>query len=334
MRTALAQHPASFPKPTGAVEISEPTGALTLADRQLWNHLLAGASRTIASSEWHSVRLSEIRRFAAEARGGAIETDNRRMKESVQRLQQTVVAFNYLDSDRGAVWESSQLLGTCRYLERDQVLEYSFPSGLRERLVEPALYSMISLRVQYQFDSKYGLQLYEVLKRYADRNADVPWWSVKTSELRDLLGCRTKLPDWKDFRRRALDPAMEEIGRLAEFTLTMDELRQGRGRGGGQVVGVTFRIRRKDREEAAAAVRELEKPRSQRRGEAKVRAEDVIAQKAIAFLHGSDHSTRLRWAKRAEELGVKMPRAPTAREQLAQWVPVIASVIVTEERLR
>ena len=120
-----------------------------------------------------------------------------------------------------------------------------FPAGLEERLTEPALYSYISLRVIYQFESKYALILYEILKRYADRDAIEPYWAVKTPELRDLLGCRERLKDWKDFRRRALNPALEEIDRLSEFAVEVLEIRQGGGRGGGKVVGVTFRIRRK-----------------------------------------------------------------------------------------
>lgn len=330
--------PSNVPKATGTVEIAEPSGKLTLADRQLFNHLLAHAYRRLTTDEWHTVQMSEIRRFAAEARGGTPENDNRRMKDSVKRLQATVVEFNYLRSDGGRIWESSPLLSTCRIDERSGSLQYSFPSGLRERLVEPALYSMISLRVQWEFDSKYGLVLYETLKRYADRDAVQPWWSVKTSELRDLLGCRDKLTDWKDFRRRALDPALEEIDRLAEFRVLVVETRQGRGRGGGQVVAVTFQIERKPKEDAAATIRELEKPKVQRRGERKAKAEDiastVAARKALHFLTGADAGTRLKWVKRAEAMGIELPKAASAVENLARWVPQIAVALVAEERIR
>lgn len=336
--TSHASPPVNVPKATGTVEIAEPGGKLTLADRQLFNHLLAHAYRRLTTDEWHSVQMSDIRRFAAEARGGVPENDNRRMKDSVRRLQQTTVEFNYLRSDGGRVWESSPLLSTCRIDERAGTLQYSFPSGLRERLVEPALYSMISLRVQWEFDSKYGLVLYETLKRYADRDHAQPWWSVKTSELRDLLGCRDKLTDWKDFRRRALDPALEEIDRLAEFRVTISEQRQGRGRGGGQVVAVTFNIERKAVDEAAAAIRELDKPKAQRRGEKKAKVEDAAtaaaSRKALNFLTGADAATRLRWTKRAHDLGIDLPKAASAVENLPKWVPQIADTIIAEERIR
>lgn len=331
----MSSLPAHLVKATGAVEISEPEGALTLADRKLFNFLLAHAYRGLCKGDReHRVYLSEIRSFAAEIRDGTEEADNRRLKQSVKRLQRVLVEFNYLDSDRGRIWESSQLLGPCKTIERTGELVYTFPEQLAERLVEPALYSFISLRVTYQFSSKYGLILYEVLKRYADRNSERPFWAVKTSELRSLLGCRDKLKDWKDFRRRALNPALEEINELAEFQVEMDEVRQGGGRGGGRVISVVFHVDRKERDVAEQTAAHLEKPKIQRRGEKAIKAEERAAAAAMHWLASADASTRMRWAKEAEALGVVLPPAATAVEQLGQWVPAIASFIVRAERLK
>ena len=325
--------PTYLTKAVGVVEISEPAGQLSLADRRLFNFLLANAYPRLRKYPNHVVRLSDIRGFAALARDGAGEADNRRLKGSIERLQKTLVTFNYLDSDKGSVWQSSQLLGTCILAERTGELTYAFPAYLEDRLAEPALYSYISLRVIYQFESKYALILYEILKRYADRDAAEPYWAVKTSELRDLLGCRERLRDWKDFRRRALDPALEEIDRLSEFAVEVFEIRQGGGRGGGKIVGVTFRVRRKERQEAEGAVRELDKPRVQRRGEKKLQLEEQETGIALRWLSGSDPRVRFRWQKRAEELGVSLPAAAAAPENLVKWVPSIARLICREERL-
>ena len=155
--------------------------------------------------------------------------NNRRLKESIERLQKTVVRFNFLDTAIGEVWQSAQLLGTCEIITRSGELQYSYPRGLPEKLIEPALYSYLSLKVIYQFQSKYALILYETLKRFADRDAAEPYWPVKTSQLRDLLGCRDKLANWQLFRRRALDPAVAEINELSGFVVELMEIRQGSG---------------------------------------------------------------------------------------------------------
>lgn len=334
MKPVTAQLSSYLVKATGAVELSEPAGSLTLTDRRLFNYLLAHAYRGLVDGvREHRVMLSAIRSFAAEVRDGAEEADNRRLKESIRRLQRVIVEFNYLDSDRGAIWQSSPLLGTCSIIQKTGELVFTFTPEVAGRLIEPALFSFISLRVSYQFTSKYGLILYEILKRYADREAAAPYWAVKMSELRDLLGCRDKLKDWKDFRKRALDPALEEIAELAEFSADLDEVRQGGGRGGGKVVSVVFHIRRKERVEAERAARELEKPKKQRQGEKAAKADEAAAAAALRWLDGADASTRMKWAKEAERLGVTLPPAASARENLARWVPAVASLIVKAERL-
>jgi len=319
-------------KATGSVEIV-PRKPLALVDRRLYNYLLASAYQDLGKVAKHTVRLSEVRQFAAEARGGQEDADNRRLKESITRLMGTVVEFNVLGS-ASEVWEASQLLGPCRIENATGVLTYSFPPMIAERLREPALYSLINLKVVFQFDSKYSLTLYEILQRFADRSAADPYWSVRIEDLRAVLGCVDRLRDWMDLRRRALDPALEEINRLATFEVSLDEIRQGGGRGGGKVVGAVFRVRRKELAEAEAARREIEKPKVQRRGERKVRLEINAAAKAVRWLEGADAATRMRWQARAEELGVTVPKGGISRENLPKWVPAIAKLICDEEGVR
>lgn len=78
--------PTHLTKAVGVVEISEPAGELSLADRRLFNFLLANAYPRLGKHPNHVVRLSDIRGFAALAREGVGEADNRRLKGSIERL--------------------------------------------------------------------------------------------------------------------------------------------------------------------------------------------------------------------------------------------------------
>ncbi|MFM2043997.1 MAG: hypothetical protein RLY86_2573 [Pseudomonadota bacterium] len=327
--------PLTLVKATGAVEIKADAD-LSLADRRLFNHLLAHAYENLGRVESHTIDLASIRRFAAEVRDGVPDVNNTRLKASIETLQKVLCQFNYLRSDGTQGWESSQLLGPCRIEEG--TLTYTFHTWVAERLREPALYSYLSLRIIYEFESKYALTLYEVLKRYADRHADEPYWQTKVEDLRAVIGCTDKLKDWKDLRKYALDPALEEIGRLGEFEPTLHEIRQGGGRGGGRVVGCVFRIRKKTPEGAEQAVKEIAKPKAQRRGERLARKEDTMAvakvESALRFLEGADVAKRMEWAKRAEALGMTLPSAAAAKENLRKWVPALAEVVVDAESLR
>jgi hypothetical protein len=324
-----------FAKSTGLVEIAEPEGRLSLADRRLFDHLLANAYKDLANGRLEfNIPLIAIKKFAADARGTETEDmeSNTRLKKSLSNLQRVLVQGNALGSE-GKVWESSPLLGPVRLNIQAGLLTYKFSEEIAAKLIEPALYSYISLRVIYQFQSKYGLILYQILKRYSDRSAETPYWRANIAELRDVLGCRDKLKDYKDFRRKAIEPGIEEINELAEFTIEIDEIRQGGGRGGGRVAGVVFYVHRKERQDAERAARELEKPKTQRQGEKAAKAEEAAAVRALRWLDGADAATRMKWAREAEHLGIVLPPAASARENLAKWVPAVAAVIVKAEKL-
>ena len=173
------------------------------------------------------------------------------------------------------------------------------------------------------------LTIYEILKRYADRKAPEPYWSAKIDEVRDVLGCRDKLKDFKDLRKKALDPAIQEINELAEFCVQMDEIRQGRGGNGGRVVGFVFRVQSKDVGDLEKAVKTAGKPKVQRLGEAAERRQaeggtKAIRQKAVAiavrWLETADFNKRKEWAERAQQSGVMLPPAATAPTNLRKWV--------------
>jgi hypothetical protein len=330
-------------KATALVEVRT-TGNedLRLSDRKLFNHLLAIAAPTMGTSRRHNTMLSDIRRFAAEARDVTSHGDtNFWLKESLTRLQKVLVQYDVLGSD-GRSWVSDHLLGRITINETTGELTYEFPEEIAQRLVEPALYSALSLSVIYQFTSKYSLTLYEILKRYADRRASEPYWSARIEEVRDVLGCRDKLKGYKDFRKKALDPALEEINQLAEFSIEMDEVRQGRGGNGGRVVGLVFRVKTKEIGDLEKAVRMADKPKVQRLGEAAERREaritgqvlrDKAAVVALRWLEAADFGTRKKWVERAKQVGIALPAAATAPTNLRKWVPAIAEVLVAEERL-
>lgn len=317
----------TVPKATGVVEIRETEGNLTLNDRRLYNHLLAIAYETLGEGQWYRAKLADVRRVAAEVRGTDMDVNNTRLKASIAALQTTLVQYNYMGSADGETWDgwgSAPLLGTAR-IERGDLI-WSYPQGMAELLRDPALFSLISLSVQYHFSSKYSLVLYEVLQRYADRRAPQWRWTVAVEELRDLIGAAGKLSGWKALYRRALEPALEDINRYAPFSVAMTPEKVGR-----TISEVTFLVRRKDRSEAQGTLAEQQKPRLQRKGERAVK--EQAAAKALAYLETADAPERLRWAKRAEAIGVKVPQGAIAPHQLPKWVPFIADVIVAEERL-
>src|ERR1700749_1132106 len=64
-RTVISSLPTHLTKAVGVIEISEPAGQLSLSDRRLFNFLLAHAYPSLGKRPNYTVRLSDIRGFAA-----------------------------------------------------------------------------------------------------------------------------------------------------------------------------------------------------------------------------------------------------------------------------
>jgi len=218
---------ASFPKAAEAVEVAIKKGALTLADRRLYNTLLAVAYPRLLDAEEHQIPMMKLR---------GSDTSNQPVKDSVQRLQQTLVEYNYFKRSKRH-WISAQLLGTCRMNEGDGILYFTFPKEVRHFLYNPAVYARINLRVQNAFSSKYALVLYELLQLRVNAQAT---WRVSTEDLMRLLDIPETLSRFSNFKQRALMPAVADINRHTAIDVTCNFEKAGK-----KISAILFRLARK-----------------------------------------------------------------------------------------
>jgi len=305
----------TVPKALGAVHIkTKDAASLTLADRRLFNTLLAHAYEEILDDKDHIIQLSKIRALSPDD-----HESNDRIKDSARRLNAVQVEFDVLRSDGRKGWGCTSLITELFLEDGDGLLRYRFASRLRPLLVDPAIHSRVQLAVTYQFTSKYSLILYEMLQRHADRSSAKWEWRVEIAELRDLLCVGDKMPDFKDLRRRAIEPALEEINKYANFEVDVIEDRLPGAR--GRIKAVVFTIRKKAKEVAVAVAK----------------TETVIVrtntQKATGFLTSELFDSRNKWATEAARRGAKLPPASTAAENIHKWVAIVADDICRENHL-
>ena len=97
-----------------------------------------------------------------------------------------------------------------------------------------------------QFRSKYSTRLYELACSYNFRN-DSPSFikTFQVDELQELLG--SNYAEYRDFKRRVLNPAITEINKYTDTALTLIERRQGK-----RVIGLELSICRKSGPELTA----------------------------------------------------------------------------------
>ena len=105
---------------------------------------------------------------------------------------------------------------------------------------QSTFYTQFGLKYVLPMKGSYSPRLYEILKSYQKNNRE---WFFELDHLRRLMDCQN-YARWPDFRRRALDPAMEEINAYTDLNVAYDVEKDGT-----KVVRVVFYMARKNDED-------------------------------------------------------------------------------------
>ena len=87
-----------------------------------------------------------------------------------------------------------------------------------------AFYTSYNLQYVLPMSSQFSPRLYEILKSYQKNNRE---WFFPLEELKLILDCQS-YNRWPDFRRRALEPAVEEINQYTDINIAWDVEKEGK----------------------------------------------------------------------------------------------------------
>lgn len=144
----------------------------------------------------------------------------RTLKDELKKLRDKSVWIKLPNGDEvTAGWLSkvkiSQATGNV-YIDFDvDMLPFLF--GLKEQFTRYSLEYVLAMR------SKYAIRLYELIKSHE--------WQGKTFKTLEDLKIRMDALNydrWQDFRRYALEPAVEEINKYSDIFVSWNELKEGR----------------------------------------------------------------------------------------------------------
>jgi hypothetical protein len=231
-------------KPAELIEIREISESLTLADRRIFNMLLANSWDKIQEPIFHTIRLRELR---------GTDKDNARPRESLKRLMQVVIAFDVVED--GIKREVlTHLLGDCK-LDYNQygLAYYSFSDSMRNMLAKSSVFARLRRDLIYQFRSKYALTLYEILQKRINLHKTSEDFTIE--EIRQKLGVeKHKHKIFRDLNCNVLKPAFLEVNGISDVACEYETIIEGR-----KTVGVRISWRKKDMDEAVKSVIEQEK---------------------------------------------------------------------------
>jgi hypothetical protein len=232
--------PATVPVPLQVV-IRNVTGPYTARDRKLWTFLLHVAFDELGKKGGSSVKISDINSVFRSLGG---EHSTTWIWESAKRLAQTTIEFETTLGDQRYDTVTSLFYATVpRKGRRGNELHFGFPEPLIPIIKEPLRFARLRVHFLIKLSGKYAVTLYEILEGYANRRDGE--CRVSIEDLRMWL----KVPegtyeDWRDFRKRVLKPAVDQINADplgAGFSVEYKPIRKGR-----KIGEVVFKLTKTD----------------------------------------------------------------------------------------
>ena len=163
------------------------------------------------------------------------------LKEAAVAMLRCIVQYNVLDKDGSLErWGATALLAQAD-IQKKGLFTYAYSPELRRRLHNPEMYARLDLDLQRQFDSKYGLALWELCADYLGSGreyGETPF--IPLEAFRKLMGVTEAMYNsFKKLNQKVIGPAVAEINRVSDFHVTADYQRHGR-----KVVALKFKMRR------------------------------------------------------------------------------------------
>lgn len=137
---------------------------------------------------------------------------------------------------------------TARSNKRSGKVTVKFHEDMMPYLLQLAdqgvFYTSYNLQYVLPMQSQYSPRLYELLKSYQKNNRE---WFFETEELKRLLDCQN-YKNFYDFKKWALEPAVEEVNKYTDINIAYDTEKEGR-----RVARVIFYMAHKSKEALIAA---------------------------------------------------------------------------------
>jgi hypothetical protein len=151
---------------------------------------------------------------------------NERLAQAIKSLMRTIVTIRAADRV-----ELVPLLGRTTIADRRNdrgYLTYEFDPLLVELLRDSQIFAKLQLDVIHAVSSKYALALYEIVAKRA-RLSYVRSETFTIDQFRTMLGVEpNKLNTYSNLLKFAIQPAFDEVNRLAEFHAAFEPVKVGR----------------------------------------------------------------------------------------------------------
>lgn len=245
-RFSLFMSKLELQKPRNSIEISN---TITATQRKAFNCLMLQSILTPKprGQKYHTISIKELCHLT-----GYRQKDLLYLDKQLEEMQTTLIRWSGAD---GKKWGRVQFLGHVEYDENTGILEYSFSEKLSDMVKENKLFNQLDVGSMRELTSKHSLALYEMCAGYRETETyknGTGWWHL--DDVKHLLcGDSKAYPQFKDFNRDVLKPAIKEVNEHTDITIEMETQKQMR-----RIAALRFNVKSKLDHSACA----LEKPKS------------------------------------------------------------------------
>ena len=206
------------------------SNTLSLLQRKVSNALLYHAYKELMLKEEHEITVKQLCRLI-----GYHGNNHAVIKEALKGLISTVIEWNLIDDKTGAEnWTASSILASVSL--EGPLCYFAYSPRMKQLLHSPSMFGKIDLVIQSKFRSSYGLALYENCIRYRGL-PHTKWFDMAL--FKKLMGIPDGMYDvFRDFKRRVLDKAVDEVNSHSDLVIEDDYGKEGR-----KVVKVRFKLK-------------------------------------------------------------------------------------------
>lgn len=228
-----------LPKPRNAVEVSN---TISLTQRKAFNCLMLQTllNPKPKGQKYHTITIRELCHLT-----GYRQKDFFYLDKQLEEMQTTLIRWT---GSKGKGVGRVQFLGHVYYDTETGILEYSFSEKLIELVKQNKLYNRLDFSSIRELTSKHSLALYEMCAGYRETdtyNAGTGWRHL--SDIKELLcGDRDAYPEFKDFNKWVLKPAIKEVNEQTDITIAVETRKQWRS-----IHALNFSVKSKEDYEGA-----------------------------------------------------------------------------------
>lgn len=206
------------------------SNTLSLLQRKITNALLYHAYKELMLKEEHEITVKQLCRLI-----GYHGNNHAVIKEALKGLISTVIEWNVINDSTGEEnWTASSIIASVSL--EGPICYYAYLPRMKQLLHSPSMFGKIDLVIQSKFRSSYGLALYENCIRYRGL-PQTKWFEIEL--FKKLMGVPPgKYEIFRDFKRRVLDKAIDEVNSYSDLIITSEFVREGR-----RVVKIRFTLK-------------------------------------------------------------------------------------------